>query len=92
MTSTFQVKTPDGGVSFDGTPLAYMYSFILGKKRKLEQGDARESEVHSPEATRRLLVRVDAVRAVSWLWTRDVLSTPPRCCLWHKSQRDVDPR
>ena len=39
------------------------------------EGAATESQLDSLEAMRRLLMRVEAVHAVSWLWASDTSST-----------------
>ena len=58
-----------GAVRFNGTPLAYT-NFIL-REKKIKEKDATEKQLHSLEAIRRQLMRVEAVHAVSWQWARD---------------------
>lgn len=48
------------------TPLALTTSCL--RERKLQGNDATKEELHTLEAIRRLLLRVEAVLAVSWLW------------------------
>lgn len=56
-------------VSNYGTPLAYTNNRLRAKKLFIgEEKDATKDQLHRLEATRRLLLRVEAVRAVSWLW------------------------
>lgn len=74
-TTAVRVMAADGSgrVVFHGTPLAFTCSLLAGKV--LKQKDATESQLHSLEATRRLLVRVEAAHAVSSLWASDPPST-----------------
>ena len=66
-----RLTTADGSgrVVFNGTPLAFAGWFLSVKRVRRE--DATESQLHSWEAIRRLLMRVEAVHAVCWLWTSD---------------------
>ena len=63
-------------ICFDDTPLAYTDFYIREKKieRKIEGKGATERQLRSLEATRRLLMRVEAVHAVSWLWAKNAPS------------------
>lgn len=54
------------GVIRDETPLMLTTRYLAGKILKEEP--AGEEAMHRLEAIRRLLLRVDAIRAVSWLW------------------------
>ena len=64
--SVARVTNSDGKVKFLGTPLAIV-SRILGEK-KIAGKDATEEHLHRLERARRLLLRVEAVHAVSLLW------------------------
>lgn len=65
--------TDEGGVvTFDDTPLALADLYL--SEEKIEGKDATESQVYSLEAIRRLLMRVEAVHALSWLWANGVPS------------------
>ncbi len=55
-----------GGLIFSGTPLGLTELHLRDKKIYGE--DATEEQLQNLEATRRLLLRVEAVRAASWLW------------------------
>ncbi|CAM9703108.1 unnamed protein product [Ectocarpus sp. 13 AM-2016] len=69
MTSAVQVINSMGELVFDGTPLAFTTSRL---REKIENGQpATEEHLHTLEAIRRLLLRVEAVHAVSWLWPSD---------------------
>ena len=50
------------------TPLDYIAQNLAGKT--LKGKPATEDQLHRLEATRRLLLGVDAIRAASWLWPR----------------------
>ena len=58
-----------GQVVFNGTPLAYANSNIRAKK--IDGEGATESQLHGLQAVRGLLMRVEAVHAISWLWAAD---------------------
>lgn len=69
---------------FNDTPLSLTVR-MLHEKRIRDGESASEKNLNSLEAIRRLLLRVDAVRAVSWLWPCDPSCTvhaaadgPPR--------------
>lgn len=60
---------------FFETPLALA---TLGLERKRHRGQpATEDELNRLRAIQRLLMRVEAVRAVSWLWVSDMSCVPP---------------
>ena len=61
--TTAAVRVTTKGVTSTFTPLAHA-SYFLGAGR-VGGKDALESQVHSLEAIRRLLMRVEAVHAVS---------------------------
>ena len=74
--TTSAVRTTDGGeVVFNGTPLALATRYLREKKVK-DGEDATEDQLHQLEAIRRLLLRVKAVHAVSWVWPRGIPSKP----------------
>lgn len=60
-------KNSTGGLFFKGTPLNLATSCLLSKR--VQGKDATEEQLNRLEAIRRLLSRVEAVHAVSWLWT-----------------------
>lgn len=62
----------EGEVLFHGTPLGFANKMLREKKVFAEE--ATEAQLHNLEATRRLLLRVEAVHAVSWLWPSDARS------------------
>lgn len=53
-------------VIFNDSPMSYLARAVRDKKISGE--DATEEQLHRLEAMRRLLLRVGAVHAVSWLW------------------------
>ena len=73
-TSTAHVETSEGQVVVVA-PLAFISRITPSLREKHQQGCATEEALHSLEATRRMLLRVDALRAVSWLWAHDVRPT-----------------
>ena len=54
---------------FNDAPVAFAEMFLADKV--LGDKIATESQLHGLEAIRRLLMRVEAVHAVSWLWAND---------------------
>lgn len=62
--SAIQFTTPEGMPFFRGPPLGLLKVYIDQKK---EDG-ASEEALNALKAVHRLLLRVEAVRAVSWLW------------------------
>lgn len=50
----------------DGTPLAFTNQCLL--ETKAGATGATEEQQHRLETVRRLLLRVEAIRASSWLW------------------------
>ena len=63
------------GSNMTCTPLS-LTNLFLREKAFLVKEDLTEEEFHRLEAIRLLLVRVDAIRAVSWLWPNAVLHIP----------------
>lgn len=63
---------PGREVVLGKTPLA-LATFYLSST-KIGGKDAPESQLHSLEASWRLLMRVEAAHAVSWLWASDAPS------------------
>lgn len=55
-----------GGVGFDGPPLAFATKVL--REKKASGSGAKEEQLRRLEAVRRLLLRVEAARAVSWVW------------------------
>lgn len=72
--TTRAVRVSDEGHkgAFDDTPLVFAELLLNGKNVKRK--DATESELHSLEAIRRMLMTVEAVHAASWLWATDAPS------------------
>lgn len=71
-TTPIKVSDNEGDVLSNRTPLAFVTGLLRGKT--IEGKKATEEQLNSMEGTRRVLMRVDAVRAVSWLWPRDAAS------------------
>lgn len=70
-TSAVRLSDVEGTVWFNDTPLAFTNRCLLEKK-SVGGNDATEEQLHIWQAIRRLLMRVEAVHAVSWSWARDV--------------------
>lgn len=66
-TTAVRLKDAEGRVVFNDTPLAYAERLYDAVGRE----GATESQLHDMEAIRRLLLRVEAVHAVSWLWASE---------------------
>eukprot|EP00752_Nemacystus_decipiens_P005516 g4991.t1 len=63
---------PGGGAFLNTSPMSYVAQLV---RNKIVHGeDATEEQLNRLEAIRRLLLRVDAVHAVSWLWPSDASS------------------
>ncbi len=58
--------TDRDGVGFDGPPLAYATKVL--REKKASGSGAKEEQLNGLEAVRRVLLRVEAARAVSWVW------------------------
>lgn len=65
-TSAVEVVDDSWRVVSDYTPLALVN--LLIREKRVKEVDATEAMLHRLEALRRLLMQVDAVHAVSWLW------------------------
>lgn len=68
-TSALRVTNVGGDIFFCGTPLAYACKCL--REKEVGGKDATEKELRRLETARRLLLRVEAVRAASWLWRAD---------------------
>lgn len=62
--SAVRLVTEEGVLFFHGTPLTLLKIHVGQKKKE----DATEETLNILEAIRRLLLRVEAVHAASWLW------------------------
>ena len=60
------------GSSLNLTPLELTTGMLRTKKTVITGEDLTEEELHKLEGLRRLLLRVEAVHAVSWLWPADI--------------------
>lgn len=58
---------------FDDSPMNYIARVV--REQRISGQDATEEQMHRLEAMRRLLLRVMAVHAVSWLWPSHVSSS-----------------
>lgn len=65
-TTAVRLKGAGKAVVFDGTPLAFTAFFLRVRKRGGE--DATEEQLQQLKGVRRLLLQVEAIYAVSWLW------------------------
>lgn len=64
-----------GGAWVDDTPLAL--AELCLRRKDVDGREATEEQLGRLEAIRRLLMRVEAVHAVSWLWSKDAASYSP---------------
>ncbi|CAN0567586.1 unnamed protein product, partial [Ectocarpus sp. 12 AP-2014] len=64
-TSPVRMTTAKGELAFNDTPLGFTALFY---REELVEKPATKEHLHRLEAIRRLLLRVKAVHAVSWLW------------------------
>lgn len=71
-TSAVRVMDAHGGIGFELTPLEFTSRVLLGLSSKEIPPDERLQKV---KAIHRLLLRVDAVHAVSWSWPSRVTQT-----------------
>lgn len=71
-TSTFQVKTSWGAVVLDDTPLGFAMNSLHDKVAG--HRDATMEQMFILRRIRRLLLQVEAVRAMSWRWPSDAVS------------------
>lgn len=71
--STIRIPDDAGGKGFDYTPLALLTEFLRETEADSED-DSTEEQLNSLEGIRRLLLQVEAVHAMSWLWHVDAPS------------------
>lgn len=76
-TSPVRVLRARGGVGFHDTPLAYAARLLRERKRAGEEEDATEEQLSRARAVHHLLLRMEAVRALSWVWPVAVDAPPP---------------
>lgn len=65
-TLSVRVMNNKGWVIFNDTPLAFVNNTL--RMERVKPNHTGEKVVHKVEAIRRLLLQVDAVHAISWLW------------------------
>ena len=70
--SAVQLQDDDGGLMFYDTPLDLATHML--RDMKVGGQDVTQKQLHGLEGIRRLLLRVEAVHAVSWLWPATVPS------------------
>ncbi len=68
--SAVRVIINEDGVELSDTPLNLVYRML--REKKITMKIATEKQLHGLEGVRRLLLRVEAVHAVSWLWPVDM--------------------
>ncbi|CAB1113190.1 unnamed protein product [Ectocarpus sp. CCAP 1310/34] len=71
-TSPVAVRNQLGGDDVSITPLGLTMNPVRDKVKVVGRGPASPEQLHKLEAIRRLLLRVEAVHAVSWLWPSDI--------------------
>ena len=67
--SPIRLTDDEGRIFFNDTPLIATVGGLI-RKTVLQGKEATEDQIHSLTATSRLLLRLEAVHAASWLWTR----------------------
>ena len=70
--TTIKVTEDEGDVLSNRTPLAFVTGLL--RDATIGENKATDEQLNSMEGIRRVLMRVDAIRAVSWLWPRDAAS------------------
>ncbi|CAN0069729.1 unnamed protein product, partial [Hapterophycus canaliculatus] len=70
--SVLRVTDPMGRFLFSGTPLSWATRCLHGKE--VDGEPATEEQLQRLKGVRRLLMRAEAVHAISWLWRSDVLA------------------
>lgn len=75
-TSAVRFINTSGEEVFNDTLLALTEVYLSEKKVKGGK-DATEDQLHSMKASRRLLLQVEAIHAVSWLWRGETPSITP---------------
>lgn len=68
MASPVRLTDKAGMVFFNDTAMAFVHHFLTNKDIH-GKPTITDDELHSLEASRRVLLRLEAVHAVSWLWT-----------------------
>ena len=71
-TSIVRLKNTEETVTFSGTPLALATTTL--REKKVGGQDATQEQLQKLEGIRRLLLRVEAIHAVSWLWPGEIFS------------------
>ena len=74
-TSAVRLSNIAGEVVFNDTPLALAELYLREKILNLKGEDATEAQLQNLAAIRGLLLRVEAVHAVSWQWHNEAPST-----------------
>lgn len=69
-TSALLLKGEGRVVRFNDTPVAFATKCL--REKKFSNTEFTEKDLRRLEAIRRLLLRVEAIHAVSWLWPNDV--------------------
>ena len=68
-TSALRLTNTEGGVVFNGKPLALVSGLL--RQKKIPGKLSTEEQLHRLQGIRRLLLRVEAVHAASFLWPLD---------------------
>lgn len=71
-TPPVRVQNIEGDIYFCGTLLAYTNNCL--REKEVHGKDATQEQLEWMEAVRRMLLRLDAIHAVSWLWPADARS------------------
>ena len=71
-TSAVRLTHPTGKKAFNYTPMGIVTHFL--RKKKVGGQDVTEEQMNARKVIRRLLLQVEAVHAMSWLWPSDIPS------------------
>ena len=88
--SAIQVSDAKGEIKLDGTLLT-RFTITMLRQKKMCGINATEDQLYRLEGVRRVLLRVGAVHAVSFLWPIGISSTYCRVCATSPSLRMMQP-
>lgn len=88
-TSPVRATIAPGGKSYNYTPLAFANGCL--REKKVGGKDATEDQLRKLESVRRLLLTVDAVHAISWLWHSEAAAVHRKFSDKYASKTSVRP-
>ena len=74
-TSNVRLVDREWRLLYNDTPLGFVNRML--REKKIGEDDATDHQLHRLEGIRRLLLRVEAVHATSWLWVNGDDGVPP---------------